>query len=94
MGASARDHVGEARHAGTAAWIGVQACTNVMMTNGFLPSIGIPLPFISSGGSSLIALWLAMGLCQSVLAPQPEKEVELAAGDNRWRDRRPRLSRA
>jgi hypothetical protein len=44
------------------------------MANAFLPAIGIPLPFISSGGSSLVALWLAIGVCQSALVPEPVKE--------------------
>lgn len=83
---------------GCACWIAVQSCTNVMMSNGTLPSIGIPLPFISSGGSSLIALWLAIGLCQAAAAERPvqvrEEEAEHAASHHRWRDRRARLSRA
>jgi cell division protein FtsW len=53
---------------GLGAWIGIQACVNVMMANGFLPAIGIPGPFLSSGGSGLIALWCAVGLSQSVLS--------------------------
>lgn len=60
---------------GVGCWIGVQACVNVMMANGFLPAIGIPLPFISSGGSSLLALWLALGICQSTFAPAPAPAV-------------------
>jgi cell division protein FtsW len=79
---------------GIAAWIGVQACTNIMMANGFLPAIGIPLPFISSGGSSLISLWLGIGLAQAVLAPLPAKEEELAPRRHRRWHRRARLSRA
>lgn len=75
-------------------WIAIQTCVNVMMANGTLPAIGIPLPFISSGGSSLIALWLAMGLCQSALSPQPVKEEESAPDRYRWGNRRARLSRA
>lgn len=82
---------------GVGGWIGIQTCLNIMMANAFLPAIGVPLPFISSGGSSLMALWLAMGLCQAVLNPAEEKVVEVkkrAAHRNRWRHRRPRLSRA
>jgi cell division protein FtsW len=81
---------------GTAAWIGIQSCVNIMMANGFLPAIGIPLPFISSGGSSLVALWMALGLCQAVLVPAPVKQKgsELAADRNGWRHGRTRLSRA
>ena len=55
---------------GICAWFGVQTCTNFMMANGFLPAIGIPLPFFSSGGSSLLALWAAVGVAQAAsLAP-------------------------
>jgi cell division protein FtsW len=80
---------------GVAAWIGIQTCTNVMMANGFIPAIGIPMPFVSSGGSSLIALWVAMGLCQAVLRPVPvAKEAVVEADRDRWRHGRTRLSRA
>lgn len=79
---------------GMSAWIGVQTFTNVLMANGTVASIGIPLPFISAGGSSIIALWLGIGLCLSAVAERSEvKEVRYAAGDYRGRDRRPRLSR-
>src|SRR2546423_4309343 len=83
---------------GVGAWIGIQSCLNVMMANASLPAIGVPLPFISSGGSSLIALWMAVGLCQAALSPAAEeKKTEVkqrAANRNRWRQRRPRASRA
>lgn len=59
--------------AGTASWIAIQTCTNVVMANGLLPAIGIPLPFISSGGSSLLALWIAIGLCQSAADDRPRR---------------------
>lgn len=75
-------------------WITIQTSVNVMMANGFLPPIGIPLPFLSSGGSSLIALWLAIGLCQSALTPAPAKEASDAPDRYRWGDGRARLSRA
>ncbi|QYK55282.1 MAG: FtsW/RodA/SpoVE family cell cycle protein [Fimbriimonadaceae bacterium] len=79
--------------AGVATWIGVQTCTNVMMANGFLPPIGVPLPFVSAGGSSLIALWAALGLCQSQFMAKAQG-AELEAGhDRRWH-RRPRVSGA
>lgn len=54
---------------GTGMWIALQTCVNFMMANAFLPAIGIPLPFISSGGSSLIALWMAIGICQATQRP-------------------------
>lgn len=79
---------------GVGAWIGVQACVNMMMANAFMPPIGIPMPFISSGGSSLLALWLAVGLCQSMLRPAPVKGEVLAISDHRWRNRGAHLSGA
>jgi cell division protein FtsW len=80
--------------AGVAGWLSVQSCVNVMMANGALPPIGIPLPFFSSGGSSLIALWLAMGIAQAAVAADAEKEGVREHSDHGWRDRRSRLSRA
>ncbi|MBI3721726.1 MAG: FtsW/RodA/SpoVE family cell cycle protein [Fimbriimonas ginsengisoli] len=79
---------------GVGSWIGVQTCMNVMMANGTLPSVGIPYPFVSSGGSSLIALWAALGLCQACVAPSPRKEEARVPGRDRWRHRRARLSSA
>jgi cell division protein FtsW len=83
---------------GVGGWIGIQTCLNVMMANALLPAIGIPVPFISSGGSSLVALWLGIGLCQAALSPVPEKQTaevkKRAPSRNRWRHRRPRLSGA
>lgn len=80
---------------GFAAWIGVQSVLNLTMANGLLPAIGIPLPFISSGGSSLLALWLAVGMSQAALAPAVAKQEEAVAADRHgWRNRRTRLSRA
>jgi rod shape determining protein RodA len=52
---------------GVAALIFFQAIVNIGMNLGLLPVIGIPLPFISSGGSFLIALLIAEGLVQSVV---------------------------
>jgi cell division protein FtsW (lipid II flippase) len=80
---------------GFAGWIGIQAAVIIMMANGTLPAIGITLPFISSGGSSLIALWMALGVCQAVIAPRlVGEEGELAPSSHRRWNRRPRLSRA
>jgi len=80
---------------GMATWIAVQTCTNVMMANGLLPAIGIPLPFISSGGSSLLALWTGLGVCQAALVPVKIKEEDpIAPNRNGGWDGRSRFSRA
>ena len=46
----------------------IQMLMNVGMNLGLLPVAGVPLPFLSSGGSSLVALLIAMGIVQSVAA--------------------------
>lgn len=80
---------------GSAIWIVIQATINVTMTNGFLWTMGITMPFYSDGGSSLIALWMALGLSQAAIASAPrEQEVPVAAHCYRWGHRRPHLPRA
>ena len=51
---------------GMAAWIGLQSYLNIGVTTGLLPNTGIPLPFVSYGLTSLICLYLGLGLVQSV----------------------------
>ncbi|MBS1707608.1 MAG: FtsW/RodA/SpoVE family cell cycle protein [Armatimonadetes bacterium] len=81
---------------GVAAWIAFQTTVNVLMVNGAFPPVGVPLPFVSAGGSSLVALWAAVGLCQAVLCGEKVvvKEEEDASGRDGWRHGRPRVSRA
>ena len=43
-----------------------QAFVNIGMTIGIMPITGIPLPFVSYGGSSLVATFLAVGLLENV----------------------------
>ncbi len=47
-------------------WIAYQAFVNMGMVMGLLPVVGVPLPFISYGGSSMVMLWVALGLIQSI----------------------------
>lgn len=63
----ARDSFGRLIACGVAALIFFQSLVNIGMNLGLLPVIGIPLPFISAGGSSLITLLIAEGLVQSVV---------------------------
>lgn len=55
---------------GVALWLTIQGCVNLLQANGTIPSIGIPFPFLSTGGSSLVALWLGLGFAQASLAPE------------------------
>jgi rod shape determining protein RodA len=52
--------------AGVVAWFGFQGFENIGMTLGIMPVAGIPLPFVSYGGSSMFAIWVGIGLLQSV----------------------------
>jgi len=51
---------------GTCAWLGYQALVNMAMVMGLLPVVGIPLPLISYGGTSMLAVWVALGVVQRV----------------------------
>ena len=62
----ARDTFGYLIACGVAATLSFQAMANIAMNLGLLPTTGIPLPFISYGGSSLITFLIAEGLVQSV----------------------------
>jgi len=47
-------------------WIAYQAFVNMGMVVGLLPVVGVPLPLVSYGGSSMVTVWLMLGLVQSV----------------------------
>jgi rod shape determining protein RodA len=51
---------------GIAAWFCFQAFVNIGMTLGITPVTGLPLPFVSYGGSSMLANWIAVGLLLNV----------------------------
>ena len=46
---------------GLTAWIGAQMMINIAVVLGYVPVLGVPLPFISAGGTSLVSLLLAVG---------------------------------
>lgn len=51
---------------GVAVWFAFQSFVNVGMTLGIMPITGLPLPFVSYGGSAIFADMIAVGLLQSV----------------------------
>ncbi|MGW0733887.1 rod shape-determining protein RodA [Streptomyces sp. NPDC002851] len=57
--------------AGIIAWFAFQTFENVGMTLGIMPVAGLPLPFVSYGGTSMFAVWIAVGLLQSIQAQRP-----------------------
>ena len=62
----APDAFGAYLAAGATALIVVQAAINVGVVLALLPTKGLPLPFVSYGGSSLVVSWLAAGLILNV----------------------------
>ncbi|MDN5744777.1 MAG: rod shape-determining protein RodA [Nocardioidaceae bacterium] len=52
--------------AGIACWFGFQAFQNIGMCLGIMPVTGVPLPFVSHGGSSIFASMLAVGLLHNI----------------------------
>ncbi len=63
----ARDSFGAQLAFGVATMIAFQVVVNVGMNLGIMPVVGIPLPFISYGGSSMLTNLAAIGIVQSVL---------------------------
>ena len=62
----APDDYGSLIAIGVATWIGVQVFINAGMNIGLMPVTGIPFPFVSYGGSSLLSMLLGLGLVQSI----------------------------
>ena len=62
----AEDAYGTLLAVGVVCWFGFQAFENIGMTVGIMPVTGLPLPFVSYGGSSMFASMIAVGLLQNV----------------------------
>src|SRR5574338_59761 len=66
IGWGARDRLGAMVAAGIGSMLLFQIMVNIGMVIGIMPVTGIPLPFITYGGSSLISLLFGMGILQSI----------------------------
>ncbi|MEI2640939.1 MAG: FtsW/RodA/SpoVE family cell cycle protein [Candidatus Nanopelagicales bacterium] len=60
------DRFGALLATGIVCWLAAQGFENLGMNLGLLPVTGVPLPFVSYGGSSVIAAWLGVGLLTRV----------------------------
>jgi cell division protein FtsW len=65
--------------AGVMAWIVVQAIINIGAVIGLLPVIGVPLPLVSYGGSSLMTTMFALGMLLSFARREPGCAEALSA---------------
>jgi len=66
IAARCKDPFGSLLAIGISSMIGVQALVNLAGVSGILPLAGVPLPFVSYGGSSLIQLAIASGILVNV----------------------------
>ena len=79
----APDQFGRLVGVGVATWLAVQVVQNVGMNLGLLPVTGLPLPFISYGGSSMLVSWVAVGLVDA--AHTSARSAEWGDGGSRSR---------
>jgi cell division protein FtsW len=70
---------------GITAWICVQAFLNIAAVTNLVPTTGVPLPFISYGGSSLAMTLLAVGILCNISAQGRRQGVSRRAHVDRWR---------
>ena len=80
----AKDRFGLLLGCGIVSLLAIQAAVNIGVTTSLLPNKGLPLPFISYGGSNLVACLFGIGLLlniyrQGVLEPANKKHVTLNA---------------
>ncbi|QIM16169.1 cell division protein FtsW [Leucobacter insecticola] len=59
---------------GAVAWFGTQMVVNVSVVLGFVPVLGVPLPFVSAGGTSLISGLMAVGLVLACVRDQAARD--------------------
>ncbi len=60
------DLFGRIAASGVAIWLGFQTFENIGMNLGIMPITGVPLPFVSYGGTATFAVWMAVGLLQNI----------------------------
>lgn len=78
----ARDRFGLLLASGLVSLLAFQAAINIGVVTSLLPNKGLPLPFVSYGGSNLVVALFAIGLLlniyrQGVLEPAPRKELAM-----------------
>lgn len=75
MAGKAGDLSGRLLCTGMAALVGFQAFTNIAVATGIFPNTGLPLPFVSYGVSSLVSLYIGIGIILNVGLQQTKQEV-------------------
>ncbi|MDP9342215.1 MAG: putative lipid II flippase FtsW [Actinomycetota bacterium] len=75
VAARAPDTFGRLLAAGIVGWLGLQTLVNLGAVTGLLPVTGVPLPFVSFGGSSLVVTLAAVGILVNIGRSSPEQAV-------------------
>lgn len=60
------DHFGKLLALGITSMIAIQASINIAMNLGFAPVVGIPLPLMSYGGSSMLVTYISLGILANI----------------------------
>ena len=60
------DRFGQVLATGITIWVGVQAFVNIAAVVGVVPVTGVPLPFLSVGGSALLMSMMATGVLLNI----------------------------
>jgi cell division protein FtsW len=81
----APDRFGAMLAGGITGWICIQAFINIAAVTSVVPTTGIPLPFISYGGSSLAMTLVAVGVLCNVSAQGRRQGISRRAHVDRWR---------
>ena len=67
---------------GISAMIGIQASINLGGVTGIIPLTGVPLPFVSYGGSSLVLLMMSVGVLANISAVANSEKYKTATQNN------------
>jgi cell division protein FtsW len=88
----APDRFGRLLASGIVGWLGLQTLVNLGAVTGLLPVTGVPLPFVSFGGSSLVVTLAAMGILVNIGRSSLGRGGGGGGGGSRGRGRRPARS--
>ena len=95
---STRDPFGALLAAGITSLISVQALINMAVATASIPDTGVPLPFISYGGSSLVLMLLGIGILLNISShpdgPEGPQKDKPAPGEDDWNRRWDRATAA
>src|SRR5205085_8664723 len=88
IAAGTSDPFGRLLAAGITGWLGLQTLVNLGTVTGLLPVTGVPLPFVSFGGSSLVVTLAAVGILVNIGRSSPEPAAPRRAPPKRTPARR------